>query len=221
MINIDLGLEWNSVLESEFGKSYFKQLIATLDNEYNNYEIFPPQDQLFNAFKLTPYSKIKAVILGQDPYHDNNQACGISFGINTGAKFPPSLRNIYTELEDDLGITTDRSGDLTNWCKQGVLMLNTILSVRAHKPASHHNIGWEIFTDEVISRINYLDKPIVFVLWGKYALSKERLITNPRFKIIKGVHPSPLSSYRGFFGSKPFSKINNFLIENKENPILW
>lgn len=202
--------DWDLVLNEEISKSYFKKLLKDVEREYDNYICYPPKEQLFNAFCLTSFANTKVLILGQDPYHNPKQAMGLAFSVNKGIKLPPSLENIFKELNSDLGIENE-SGDLTTWAKSGVLLLNAILSVRQNQPLSHAQIGWQTFTDQVISILNKKEEPMVFVLWGAYARSKKKLITDRKHFIIENVHPSPLSSYRGFFNSKPFSKINAFL----------
>ena len=203
--------DWDLLLKEELKKPYFLKLLNDVDKEYDNYVCYPPKQQIFNAFCLTTYQKTKVLILGQDPYHNPNQAHGLAFSVNKGIDLPPSLKNIFKELENDLNIKESSSGDLSSWAKSGVLLLNAILTVRKNEPLSHSSLGWERFTDTVIEILNKKTTPMVFVLWGSYARSKKRLITNDRHFIIENVHPSPLSAYRGFFNSKPFSKINAFL----------
>ena len=202
--------DWNILLRDEINKPYFIKLLNDVEKEYSEFTCYPPKEQIFNAFCLTPYKDVKVLILGQDPYHNENQAMGLAFSVNKNVKLPPSLINIYKELESDLNVKND-TGDLSSWAKSGVLLLNAILSVRQNQPLSHLNLGWERFTDKVIEALNKKKDPIVFVLWGSYARSKKKLITDNKHFIIENVHPSPLSAYRGFFGSKPFSKINAFL----------
>lgn len=213
--------DWQTILEPEFHKPYFQKLKAFLETEYEQSEIFPPIDAVFTAFEKTPLSEVKVLLLGQDPYHDNGQAHGLSFSVQNGVKVPPSLVNIYKELESDLGIAPASHGCLTSWAEQGVLLLNTVLTVRAHEANSHQKKGWETFTDAVIDALNALDQPIVFFLWGKPAQSKKSRLTNPKHLILEAPHPSPLSAYRGFFGSKPFSQANAFLTANGVSPINW
>lgn len=213
--------DWKNYLDSEFKKDYYIKLKKFLVNEYNSKVIYPNMYDLFNALHFTPYSKVKVVILGQDPYHGPNQAHGLSFSVNPGVKTPPSLINIYKELHTDLGCFIPNNGYLKKWADQGVLLLNTVLTVRAGEANSHRNKGWEDFTTRVIQILNDKETPIVFILWGNNAISKEKLITNPKHLIIKSVHPSPLSASRGFFGSKPFSKTNDFLIKTNQTPIDW
>lgn len=213
--------DWQTILEPEFHKPYFQKLKAFLEIEYAQSEIFPPINAVFTAFEKTPLSEVKVLLLGQDPYHDNGQAHGLSFSVQNGVKVPPSLVNIYKELESDLGIAPASHGCLTSWAEQGVLLLNTVLTVRAHEANSHQKKGWETFTDAVIDALNALDQPIVFFLWGKPAQSKKSRLTNPKHLILEAPHPSPLSAYRGFFGSKPFSQANAFLTANGVSPINW
>lgn len=210
---------WKEFLEEESKKDYFIKLNKFLDEEYQVKEIFPLKEDIFNAFKYTEISDIKVVILGQDPYHQVGQAHGLAFSVKCD-KLPPSLKNIYKEIYDDCGISNTQ-GDLTSWAKQGVFLLNTTLTVEKDKPKSHYGYGWEEFTDEVITLINSKDRPVVFVLWGSSAISKKKLITNSIHHIIETVHPSPLSSYRGFFGSKVFSRCNEYLINDGYKPIDW
>ncbi|WP_078429654.1 uracil-DNA glycosylase [Alkalihalobacterium alkalinitrilicum] len=213
--------EWSAVLKSEFTKEYFVSLQQFLKEEYIKETIFPNQPDIFNAFEYTPYSEVKVVILGQDPYHGPNQAHGLSFSVQSGEKLPPSLKNIYKELHIDIGCDIGKNGCLVKWAEQGVLLLNTVLTVKQGEPNSHKGIGWETFTDRVIEKLNERKKPIVFILWGRHAQTKEALIQAPHHYIIKSPHPSPLSANRGFFGSKPFSKINRWLMEKGEEPIDW
>ena len=209
MANI-LKNDWKNLLDDEFNKEYYQTLRSFLTTEYRTRTIYPDKYDIFNALHFTPYKDIKVVILGQDPYHGPGQAHGLSFSVNPGIKIPPSLLNIYKELNS-----------LKKWADQGVLLLNTSLTVRAGEANSHKNIGWEIFTDKIISLVNAKDDPVVFLLWGNNAIKKKSLITNKKHLILTSVHPSPLSAARGFFGSKPFSKINNFLISVNKNPIDW
>lgn len=213
--------DWKNYLNEEFKKDYYLELRKFLVNEYNSRVIYPNMYDLFNALHYTPYEKVKVVILGQDPYHGPNQAHGLSFSVNPGVKTPPSLVNIYKELHTDLNCYIPNNGYLKKWADQGVLLLNTVLTVRAGEANSHKNKGWERFTTKVIEVLNKKETPIVFILWGNNAISKESLITNPKHLIIKSVHPSPLSASRGFFGSKPFSKTNEFLISTNQTPIDW
>lgn len=213
--------DWKNYLNSEFQKDYYIKLKEFLANEYNSKVIYPNRHDVFNALNFTSYEKVKVVILGQDPYHGPNQAHGLSFSVNPGIKTPPSLVNIYKELHTDLGCSIPNNGYLKKWADQGVLLLNTVLTVRAGEANSHKGIGWENFTTTIIELLNKKDTPIVFILWGNNAISKAKLITNPKHLIIKSVHPSPLSASRGFFGSKPFSKTNEFLISTNQKPIDW
>lgn len=212
--------KWDKILEEEFKKDYFKELGIFVKNEYKNKTIFPPYENIFDALRFTDYDKVKVVVLGQDPYHGLGEAHGLSFSVRENVKMPPSLQNIFKELYNDLGIKRTKS-DLTDWAKEGVLLLNSIMTVEKDKPLSHKNKGWEIFTDNIISELNKREDPVIFLLWGSFARSKKELITNKRHKIIESVHPSPLSASRGFFGSKPFSKINNYLKEMNKEEIKW
>jgi uracil-DNA glycosylase len=213
--------DWKALLQNEFCSSYFTQLRDFVAQEMKNYQVFPPTDKIFTAFKLTPYNKVKVVLLGQDPYHDEGQAHGLCFSVMPGVKLPPSLRNMFKELEADLGIPCSDNGNLEHWGRQGILLLNTALTVRAHEAASHHGKGWENFTDAVIRAVNSRLEPAVFVLWGGHAQKKASLIDGSRHVVISGAHPSPLSAYRGFFGSRPFSKINQALTQLGHSPIDW
>jgi len=206
--------DWNKILELEFKKPYFKDLLNFIDDEYNNKIIFPKREDVFNAFNFCSFANTKVIILGQDPYHNYNQSHGLAFSVLKGNKIPPSLRNIYKELNSDLGLDIPLHGDLTSWANQGILLLNTILTVETHTPLSHKDKGWEYFTDAVINILNNDDKPKVFVLWGNNAINKRELITNSNHLIISSSHPSPLSARHSFFGSKVFSKTNDFLIKN-------
>lgn len=212
--------KWDIVLKDEMKKEYFKKLGIFVKSEYKNKQVFPPYENIFDALRFTDYDDVKVVILGQDPYHGLGEAHGLSFSVHQNVAMPPSLQNIFKELESDLGIKRTNS-DLTDWAKQGVLLLNSIMTVEKDKPLSHQNKGWEIFTDNIIKYLNDREEPVIFLLWGSFARSKKNLITNKRHYIIESVHPSPLSAYRGFFGSKPFSKINNFLEKNKKEIINW
>lgn len=213
--------DWLSALKPEFSKPYYKQLFEKVKEEYSTQQIFPAADDIFNAFHLTPLSQVKVVILGQDPYHNVGQAHGLCFSVKPEVEIPPSLVNIYTELQEDLGCYIPNNGYLVKWAKQGVLMLNTVLTVRAHQANSHRGIGWEQFTDAAIKALNEVDRPIVFILWGRPAQMKKSMLNNPKHLILEAPHPSPLSAYRGFFGSKPFSKTNRFLEEHGIAPIDW
>lgn len=211
---------WLDILSDEYKKEYFLKLKSFVENEYKNNTVFPKEEDIFNALKLTNFENVKVVILGQDPYHGKGEAQGLSFSVPSNIKRPPSLRNIFKELENDLGIKRQEN-DLTDWAKQGVLLLNAILTVREDKPLSHKDIGWEIFTDEIIKKLNEREKPIVFILWGNYARSKKKIINSKKHFVIESAHPSPLSASRGFFGSKPFSKANIFLEKNNMKGINW
>ena len=213
--------DWKIYLVSEFQKDYYVKLKKFLTDEYNSNVIYPNMYDLFNALHFTPFSKVKVVILGQDPYHGPNQAHGLSFSVNPGVKAPPSLLNMYKELKSDLDCYIPNNGYLKKWADQGVLLLNTVLTVRAAEANSHKNKGWEEFTTKIIQLLNEKETPIVFILWGNNAISKSSLITNSKHLIIQSVHPSPLSASRGFFGSKPFSKANNFLVSTNQTPIDW
>lgn len=218
---VTLGNDWDVVIGGEFEKEYYLKLREFLMSEYKNFEVYPNMYNIFNAMKLTPYSQVKAVILGQDPYHEPGQAHGLSFSVREGTRLPPSLQNIYKELESDIGIASSQKGDLTAWAQQGVLLLNTVMTVRRGQANSHKGKGWEIFTDEVIRKLNEHESPIAFILWGANARSKKSLITNPKHGIFESAHPSPLSAYNGFFGSRVFSRVNRFLVENEIPPINW
>ena len=213
--------DWLPVLEPEFRKPYYRELYQFVKEEYQTKQIFPPAEDLFNAFHMTPLSKVKVVILGQDPYHEVGQAHGMCFSVKPGIQTPRSLENIYKELRDDLGCYIPNNGYLVKWAKQGVLLLNTVLTVQAHVAFSHKGKGWEQFTDAAIRSLNEVDRPIVFLLWGRPAQEKKALLNNPKHLIIESAHPSPLSASRGFFGSRPFSKCNRFLEENGIAPIDW
>ena len=213
--------DWLPALRGEFQKDYYKKLHQTVVQEYQSRQIFPEADDLFNAFHLTPLKDVKVVIFGQDPYHNVGQAHGLCFSVKPGVEIPPSLVNIYKELQDDLGCYIPNHGYLVKWAEQGVLLLNTVLTVRAHQANSHRGIGWEEFTDAAIRILNEQDRPIVFILWGRPAQMKKAMLHNPKHLILEAPHPSPLSSYRGFFGSKPFSKANDFLKQHGMEPIDW
>ena len=213
--------DWLTELGDEFKKPYYKKLYQFVLQEYNTTQVFPPAEDIFNAFHFTPLSEVKVVIIGQDPYHNVGQAHGLCFSVKPDVEIPPSLVNIYQELHDDLGCYIPNNGYLVKWAKQGVLMLNTVLTVRAHVPNSHRGKGWEEFTDAAIRALNRQDRPIVFILWGRPAQMKKNMLNNPHHLILEAPHPSPLSAYRGFFGSKPFSKTNRFLMEHGEKPIDW
>lgn len=211
--------KWDKILEEEYKKDYFINMLKTLQIEYRTKTIFPPKHDIFKALRLTDYDNIKIVILGQDPYHGTGEAEGLSFSVQDGIRKPPSLKNIFKELKDDLGCTEPESGSLVKWAKEGVLLLNSLLTVEKDKPLSHKKLGWETFTDEIIKKINEKETPVVFILWGAYAKSKKVYITNPNHFIIESSHPSPFSARHGFFGSKPFSRANNFLISKKISPV--
>lgn len=213
--------EWLEPLSKEFQKPYYKELFQFVKQEYSSTQVFPPADDIFNAFHLTPLNEVKVVIIGQDPYHNVGQAHGLCFSVKPDVDLPPSLVNIYQELKDDLGCKIPNNGYLVKWAKQGVLMLNTVLTVRAHMANSHHRKGWEQFTDAAIRALNEQNRPIVFILWGRPAQMKKSMLNNPNHLILEAPHPSPLSAYRGFFGSKPFSKTNKFLEEHGLKPIDW
>lgn len=213
--------DWLPAIDAEFRKPYYAQLYKFIREEYNTRKIFPPADDIFNAFHLTPLSQVKVLILGQDPYHNDGQAHGLCFSVKPEVEIPPSLENIYKELQDDLGCYIPNNGYLVKWAKQGVLMLNTVLTVRAHQANSHQGHGWEQFTDAIIHTVNQVDRPIVYLLWGRPAQSKIPMLTNPKHLILKAPHPSPLSAYRGFFGCKHFSQTNDFLKANGVEPIDW
>ena len=214
---------WQALLRQELQKPYLAQLEQRLDNAYETGTVYPPRQELFSAFALTPPQAVRVVILGQDPYHEPGQANGLAFSVKPGVKLPPSLQNIYKELQADLGVPVSRNGDLRAWAEQGVFLLNTVLSVQAHAANSHKDFGWQRFTDAVISSLGTLEQPIAFVLWGAQAQKKAALIQSspyPRL-ILQSAHPSPLSAYRGFFGSRPFSQINCFLLAHTQNAIDW
>lgn len=212
--------KWDEVLQNEMKKEYFRKLGCFVKNEYKIHECYPDYVNIFNALRYTDYDDVKAVILGQDPYHGKGEAHGLSFSVLPGVKRPPSLNNIFKELYSDLGIVRTNNC-LIDWAEQGVLLLNAIMTVEKDKPLSHKERGWEIFTDTVIQKLNEREKPVIFVLWGSFARSKKYLITNPKHHIIESAHPSPLSASRGFFGSRPFSKINNYLENDGFSPIKW
>ncbi len=213
--------DWLEPLNPEFRKPYYAELFQFVKEEYATRKVFPPADDIFNAFHLTPLSQVKVVILGQDPYHNDGQAHGLCFSVKPDVDIPPSLVNIYQELHDDLGCDIPNNGYLTKWAEQGVLMLNTVLTVRAHQANSHRGKGWEEFTDAAIRILNEQDRPIVFILWGSPAQKKAAMLHNPKHLILKSPHPSPLSAYRGFFGSRPFSQTNEFLERNGLEPVDW
>ena len=216
-----VGNIWDEILQEEYKKDYFKKIVAFINKEYKEKTCYPPKSRILRALSLTDYNNVKVVILGQDPYHGVNEANGLAFAVSNGVKLPPSLQNIYKELYDDLKIPPSKVGNLECWAKEGVLLLNAVLTVEKDKAASHKDIGWQNFTDAIIKKINEIDRPVVFILWGNFARSKKELITNPKHYIIESTHPSPFSAYHGFFGSKPFSKTNNFLKKNGIKEIDW
>ena len=213
--------DWKEILEEEFKKEYFLKLKEILEEEYKNYTVYPPKKDILNAFLLTPYSEVKVVLLGQDPYHQRGQAHGLAFSVNYGIKTPPSLVNMYKELQDDLGLYIPNNGFLEKWAKQGVLLLNTTLTVRDSEANSHSKIGWQTFTDNIIKKLNEREKPVIFILWGNNAKAKEKFIDTNKHYILKGVHPSPLSANKGFFGCKHFSEANRILKNLGEKEIDW
>lgn len=220
-ITVSLNNSWDSLLKDEFEKEYYRKLRGMLALEYKNGTVYPDMYDIFNALKYTPFEKVKAVILGQDPYHGPGQAHGLCFSVKKGITPPPSLQNIFKELKSDIGFEIPPHGELTQWAEEGVLLLNTVLTVRAGQPNSHRTLGWEIFTDKIISALNNSDKPMVFLLWGANAKAKKTLLTNPAHKVLTASHPSPLSAYNGFFGCRHFSKTNAFLVEKGIEPINW
>ena len=214
--------DWLPAVGAEFKKPYYKELYYFVRDEYSKHVVYPPSDEIFNALHLTPLSKVKVVILGQDPYHNENQAMGLSFSVKPDvSELPPSLINIFRELHDDVGCHMPNNGDLTKWADQGVLLLNTVLTVRAHQAFSHKGHGWEQFTDAIINAVTMEERPVVFMLWGSPAQSKSFMLDNPGHLVLKAPHPSPLSAYRGFFGCRHFSKCNEFLESHGETPIDW
>ena len=213
--------DWLSMIQPEFSKAYYRELYNFVKDEYSRNVVYPPSEEIFNAFHFTPLSKVKVLLLGQDTYHNVNQAHGLSFSVKPGQDIPPSLQNIYKELNDDLGCYIPNNGYLKKWADQGVLLLNTVLTVRAHEANSHKGQGWEQFTDAVINAVNSQDRPIVYLLWGAPAQKKIPMLTNPKHLVLKAPHPSPLSAYRGFFGCKHFSQCNDFLVKNGVEPIDW
>ncbi len=220
-MDVKIESSWKEKLAPEFNKPYFGNLVAFVKQAYATSTVYPKGNKIFNAFDKTSFDKVKVVILGQDPYHEPGQAHGLCFSVNDGIPLPPSLQNIYTELKSDLGINPPPSGNLERWAEQGVLLLNATLTVQAHRAGSHQNKGWEEFTDAVIHRIAEEKEHVVFILWGAYAQRKGAFIDPAKHLVIKSPHPSPLSSYRGFFGSKPFSKTNDYLIQTGQTPIVW
>lgn len=216
-----VGNSWDKVLDEEYHQEYFKNIVKFINKEYKERVVFPPKSRILRALNLTDYQDVKVVILGQDPYHGLGEANGLAFAVSEGVKLPPSLRNIYKELYDDLGVPIANVGNLECWAKEGVLLLNSVLTVEKDKPASHKNVGWEQFTDAIIKKINEKDSPVVFILWGNFARSKKSLITNPKHFIVESTHPSPFSANHGFFGSRPFSKTNQYLKSVGEKEIDW
>ena len=212
---------WNEILAEEMQKDYYQQLQAFVQKRRAEVRVFPEEKNVFNALELTPFELVKVVILGQDPYHGFGQAHGLSFSVKKGTPLPPSLKNIYKELQEDIGGELPSEGELSHWAKQGVLLLNTVLTVEEGNANSHKGRGWERLTNRLIESLNELKHPVIFILWGKPAQDKEKLITNPNHVLLKAPHPSPLSAYRGFFGSKPFSKVNDILIQQGQTPIRW
>ena len=212
---------WNEILAEEMQKDYYQELQAFVQKRRAEVRVFPDEKNVFNALELTPFESVKVVILGQDPYHGFGQAHGLSFSVQKGIPLPPSLKNIYKELQEDIGGNLPTEGDLSHWAKQGVLLLNTVLTVEEGNANSHKGMGWERLTNRLIESLNELNHPVIFILWGKPAQDKEKLITNPNHILLKAPHPSPLSAYRGFFGSKPFSRVNDILIQQGQSPIRW
>lgn len=220
-MNVTIDQSWKEVLQYEFEKPYFQELVNFVKTEYASGTVYPQAKNIFNAFNLCPFNKVKAVIIGQDPYHEPGQAHGLCFSVQEGVEMPPSLKNIFKEIADDLKIEVPQSGNLERWARQGVFLLNSILTVKAHQAASHANKGWEIFTDAVIKILSEKKDNIVFILWGSYAAKKGEVINTDKHLVLKTVHPSPLSVYRGFFGCGHFSKTNDYLIKNNIEPIEW
>lgn len=220
-MNVKIEESWKQVLSNEWNKDYFIKLTEFVRNEYAAGQVFPPGKEIFAAFDATPFDDVKVVIIGQDPYHDVNQANGLCFSVRDGIPFPPSLLNIFKEIQDDLGTPIPQSGDLSRWAKQGVLLLNSTLTVRAHSAGSHQNRGWEQFTDEVILQLAQQKENLVFILWGSYAIKKGAFINRMKHLVLTSPHPSPLSAYRAFFGNKHFSQANNYLIKHGKTPITW
>lgn len=216
-----VGNSWDEILKEEYAKEYFKKIAQFINKEYRKKTIFPQKSKILRALNLTKYEDVKVVILGQDPYHGEGEANGLAFAVSNGIKLPPSLKNIYKELNEDLAIPIANVGNLECWAKEGVLLLNAVLTVEKDKPASHKNLGWEQFTDAIIKKINEKNTPVVFILWGNFARSKKTLITSPKHYVIESPHPSPFSARYGFFGSKPFSKTNEFLKQTGQKEIDW
>jgi len=220
-MDVKIESSWKKVLKDEFEKPYFKNLVEFVKNEYQTQTVYPPGNRIFSAFDFTPFDEVKVVIIGQDPYHGANQANGLSFSVADGVRHPPSLQNIFKELNSDLNVPIPQSGNLERWAKQGVLMLNATLTVRASQAGSHQKKGWEIFTDAVIQKLSDEKENLVFILWGAYAQKKGSIIDVSKHFIVKSAHPSPFSAYNGFFGSKPFSKTNEYLIQQNKKEIIW
>lgn len=214
-------MDWKTVNDIEMAKPYYQNLLSFIQNEYANYECYPPTDKILNAIALTPLEKVKCVIIGQDPYHNPGEAMGLSFSVPKGVTVPPSLRNIYQELHNELGCTIPTHGDLTKWARQGVLLLNSILTVRAHSPASHQGRGWELYTDAILSAVSKKQSPVVYMLWGNFARSKREMIRNSQHLILEARHPSPYSANSGFFGCRHFKKCNDYLAQRGMTPIDW
>jgi uracil-DNA glycosylase len=220
-MDVNIEQSWKEILKQEFEKEYFNNLVSFVKKEYSQHAVYPPGNLIFNAFNLCPFDKVKVVIIGQDPYHGQGQAHGLCFSVNEGVTFPPSLRNIFKEINNDLGIEMPKSGNLTHWAKQGVFLINATLTVRAHQAGSHQKKGWETFTDTVISLIAQKKENIVFILWGAYAQRKAEMIDANKHLILKSVHPSPLSASRGFFGNHHFSLTNKYLTDKNIEPVNW
>ncbi len=220
-MEVTIGHGWKTMLQEEFSKPYFHQLVQFVKSEYRNHQVYPPGNLIFNAFETCPLEKVKVVIIGQDPYHGSGQANGLSFSVNPGIRVPPSLQNIYKELHQDIGKPIPDHGDLSSWAKQGVLLLNATLTVRSSTPGSHQRKGWENFTDAVIQQLAMHQKHLVFILWGAYAQKKGANIDHHKHLVIESAHPSPFAAYRGFFGSKPFSRCNEYLKSHGIEPIHW
>lgn len=218
---VQIGNDWDALLADEFHSEYYAQIRRVLKKEYAEHEVYPPMEDIFNALRYTAYADVKAVLLGQDPYHGPGQAQGLCFSVRPGVPLPPSLQNIFTELQNDMGLPAPHSGSLIPWAKEGVLLLNTTLTVRRGEPNSHSKIGWTRFTDAIIQKLNAHERPIVFLLWGGNARSKKKFITNPNHLVLEAVHPSPLSVYQGFFGCRHFSQCNEFLMQHGIAPIDW
>lgn len=218
---VELGNDWDDLLKAEFESAYYAQIRAFLDEEYRAHTVYPPREDVLNALRYTPYAAAKVVLLGQDPYHGAGQAHGLCFSVRAGVKPPPSLQNILKELQEDVYVERPPSGELTAWAKRGVLLLNTVLTVREGKPNSHKGIGWARFTDAIIAKLNEREAPTVFLLWGANARAKNALLTNPKHLVLEAAHPSPLSAYQGFFGCRHFSKANEFLYAHGVDPINW